>query len=91
MGMQPRRRQVPPHPAGSRSTTAVLSPIWAARMAATYPPGPVPMTVTSKISPLAKASSSLPRGRPPPPARRKASRYQSLRTGARRRREGSVW
>ena len=57
---------MPPQPAGSRSTTAVLRPIWAARMAATYPPGPVPMTVTSKISPLAKASSSLPRGRPPP-------------------------
>ena len=59
VGMQPRRRQVPPQPAGSRSTTAVRSPIWAARTAATYPPGPLPITVTSN-SPLAK---SPPRGR----------------------------
>ena len=35
VGMQPRWRQVPPQPAGSRSTTAVLSPICAARTAAT--------------------------------------------------------
>ena len=35
VGMQPRWRQVPPQPAASRSTTAVFSPIWAARTAAT--------------------------------------------------------
>ena len=34
-------------PSGSRSTTAIFRPSWAARMAATYPPGPLPMTVTS--------------------------------------------
>jgi len=33
-GMQPRRRQVPPRPAGSFSTMAVARPSWAPRMAA---------------------------------------------------------
>jgi hypothetical protein len=35
VGMHPRRRHVPPVPAGSRSTTAVFRPIWEARIAAT--------------------------------------------------------
>ena len=35
VGMQPRRRHVPPRPTGSRSTTATLRPTWAARIAAT--------------------------------------------------------
>src|SRR5438093_9293549 len=44
--MQPRRRQVPPYRA-SFSITAVFKPSWPARIAATYPPGPVPMIATS--------------------------------------------
>lgn len=44
-GMQPTLRQVPPR--YSRSTQATLMPSWAARMAATYPPGPAPMTIRS--------------------------------------------
>src|SRR5215213_11901505 len=43
--MQPQLRQMPPR--CSRSTTAVLNPTCAARMAATYPPGPPPMTMMS--------------------------------------------
>src|SRR5439155_18946930 len=48
VGIQPMCRQVPPR-AGHFSTRAVFSPSCAARMAATYPPGPLPMTVTSKL------------------------------------------
>src|SRR5215218_2044665 len=44
--MQPQSTQVPPSP--SRSTTAVLSPSWAARIAPTYPAGPPPRKITSK-------------------------------------------
>src|ERR687889_1601571 len=43
--MQPQLRQMPPR--CSRSTTAVLNPSCAARIAATYPPGPPPMTMMS--------------------------------------------
>src|SRR5262245_48184681 len=49
VGMQPRFRQVPPR-TGSRSTTAVRNPSCDARMAATYPPVPEPMTTTSYAS-----------------------------------------
>src|SRR3954454_12498224 len=45
-GMQPTLRQTPPQYLDS--TTATLLPSWAARMAATYPPGPAPRTTTSK-------------------------------------------
>lgn len=44
-GMQPTLRQTPPQYFGS--TTAVERPSCAARMAATYPPGPAPRTTTS--------------------------------------------
>src|ERR1700738_3884740 len=44
-GMQPTLRHTPPQYLGS--TTAVFSPSCAARMAATYPPGPAPRTTTS--------------------------------------------
>src|SRR6185295_17806644 len=46
VGMQPQLRQTPP--GRSSSTVATESPSWAQRMAATYPPGPVPTTTTSK-------------------------------------------
>src|SRR3954471_16440335 len=45
-GMQPTFRHTPPQYLDS--TTATLLPSWAARMAATYPPGPAPRTTTSK-------------------------------------------
>ena len=45
-GMQPTLRQTPPQ--YFFSTTATDLPSWAARMAATYPPGPAPRTTTSK-------------------------------------------
>src|SRR5947207_3238302 len=44
-GMQPTLRQTPPQ--YFFSTTAVLKPSCAARIAATYPPGPAPRTTTS--------------------------------------------
>ena len=44
-GMQASLRQRPP--VFPFSTTAVLRPSWAARMAATYPPGPDPMMMQS--------------------------------------------
>src|SRR5260221_8652854 len=46
VGMQPQLRQMPPK--CSRSTQAVFMPSCAARIAATYPPGPPPSTITSK-------------------------------------------
>ncbi len=46
VGMQPQMRQVPPS-AFWRSTTATFNPSCAARMAATYPPVPAPITTTS--------------------------------------------
>ena len=45
-GMQPTLRHTPPQ--YFSSTTATDLPSWAARMAATYPPGPAPRTRTSK-------------------------------------------
>lgn len=47
-GMQPTFRQTPPQ--YFSSTIAVFSPSCAARIAATYPPGPAPSTTTSKCS-----------------------------------------
>src|SRR6266496_1836844 len=44
-GMQATFRQRPP--TTSLSMTAVFMPSWAARIAATYPPGPEPMTTQS--------------------------------------------
>ena len=46
VGMQPQIRQVPPS-VFCFSTTATLRPNCAARMAATYPPVPAPITTTS--------------------------------------------
>ncbi len=48
VGIQPRFRQVPP--TSRFSTTAVLIPSCAARMEATYPPGPPPITTTSVVT-----------------------------------------
>src|SRR3954471_24910458 len=45
VGIQPQFRQMPPR--CSRSTTAVFMPSCAARIAATYPPGPPPRTTRS--------------------------------------------
>src|ERR671933_29075 len=45
-GMQPTFRHTPPQYLDS--TTATLLPSCAARIAATYPPGPAPRTTTSK-------------------------------------------
>lgn len=45
-GMQPTFRQVPPR-VPRPSTQVVFRPSWAALMAATYPPGPPPMTTRS--------------------------------------------
>lgn len=68
--MQPTLRQVPPS-VGRFSTHAVcqltletpafniavtFSPSWAALMAATYPPGPAPMTKTSNLPANARIS-----------------------------------
>src|SRR5438067_7924524 len=46
VGMQPRWRHVPPRN-GSFSMTATFMPSCPARIPATYPPGPLPMTTTS--------------------------------------------
>src|SRR5262245_39224564 len=46
LGMQPMRRQVPPRSC-SFSTQASFRPSCAARIAATYPPGPAPMMTRS--------------------------------------------
>src|SRR5262245_94499 len=46
LGMQPMRRQVPPR-SGSFSTQVTFRPSCAARMAATYPPGPEPIMTRS--------------------------------------------
>ena len=45
-GMQASFRQRPPS-TGARSTTAVFNPTCAERIAATYPPGPDPITTMS--------------------------------------------
>src|SRR5215469_1635548 len=47
--MQPTCRQVPPRN-GSFSTTIVFRPSSPARIAATYPPGPLPMIATSYLA-----------------------------------------
>src|SRR5919198_3544831 len=47
-GMQASFRQRPP--TSPFSTTAVFIPSWAARIAATYPPGPEPITMQSYCS-----------------------------------------
>src|SRR5215472_8640123 len=52
--MQPTCKQVPPRK-GSFSTTMVFSPSSPARIAATYPPGPLPIIATSYL-----ATRSLP-------------------------------
>src|SRR6476661_7142541 len=48
VGMQPQLRQMPP--SDSRSITATFSPSCEARMAATYPPGPLPTTTKSNCN-----------------------------------------
>src|SRR5271154_5412390 len=60
-GMHPTLRQTPPQYLGS--TTAVFNPSCAARMAATYPPGPAPRTTASKC--VTAPTLTAP---PPPPA-----------------------
>src|SRR3954469_3414989 len=62
VGIQPTFRQTPPQ--YFSSTTATRLPSWAARMAATYPPGPAPSTTTSKRSPCSSMDGSFPLGRP---------------------------
>src|SRR5438477_3123367 len=58
--MQPQLRQMPPK--CSRSTTAVFMPSCAARIAATYPPGPPPTTMMSKdVSAKSLSSGSVSR------------------------------
>lgn len=57
VGMQPTFRQTPPQYLAS--TTATRLPSWAARMAATYPPGPAPSTTTSKRSPCSSMEISF--------------------------------
>ena len=47
-GMQPTFKHTPPM--NSRSTITVFFPSCAARIAATYPPGPAPITQTSNFS-----------------------------------------
>ena len=71
-GMHPTLRQTPPQ--YFSSMTATFLPSWAARIAATYPPGPAPRTTTSKCSSHAPNASrrplALPRpGSPTPRAR----------------------
>ncbi len=48
VGIQPQFRHIPP--SSAFSTNATFIPSWAARIAATYPPGPDPMTIKSKLS-----------------------------------------
>src|SRR5262249_37478331 len=60
VGIQPQFRQIPPR--ASRSTSATCMPSWAARIAATYPPGPPPTITTSHVC-CASAMSSLSRPR----------------------------
>src|SRR6476646_5448975 len=48
LGMQPMLRHVPPN-AGRLSMHATRDPSWAARRAATYPPGPPPITIKSNM------------------------------------------
>src|SRR3712207_5165917 len=57
-GMHPTRRQVPPS-APSFTTHATLIPSCAARIAATYPPGPAPNTTRSKLLCSAMAINPL--------------------------------
>ena len=45
--MQPQFRQTPPN--SDFSMMAVFKPNWEARIAATYPPGPLPITIKSKF------------------------------------------
>src|SRR5690606_21006420 len=47
VGIQPQLRHIPPSSAASM--TAVFKPNWEARIAATYPPGPLPTTITSNL------------------------------------------
>src|SRR5512145_339058 len=72
-GMHPQLTQTPP--GRSRSTTATRIPSCAPRIAATYPPGPAPITTRSNclIAPSGRARRfepedevvQEPRGRPP--------------------------
>jgi hypothetical protein len=48
LGMQPTFKHVPPS-VRLFSTQATFIPSWAARIAATYPPGPAPMTTRSNF------------------------------------------
>ena len=53
--MQPTCKHVPPH-LSSFSTIAVFRPNWPARIAATYPPGPLPITTKSYWGASAKTT-----------------------------------
>src|SRR6185312_13007316 len=64
--MHPMLTQTPP--SLSRSTTAVASPSWAARMAQTYPAGPPPMMMTSNwVATVVLSLLVTPAGGGPPP------------------------
>src|SRR5437660_2165161 len=76
VGMQPQLRQTPP--GRSSSTAATERPSWAQRIAATYPPGPVPTTTTSNfwlvaMQTLLRRREESGRFRHPPHHRRHAS------------------
>src|SRR5690606_24521701 len=63
-GIQPTFKQVPPLtplPSSLRhfSTHAVFKPSWAARIAATYPAGPEPITTTSNFSDITNVPKLL--------------------------------
>ena len=60
LGMQPRNTQVPPMAASSTRTTFPFN--WAARMAAAYPPGPPPRTMTSYMIPISSSERPTPGG-----------------------------
>src|SRR5690554_5454691 len=47
VGIQPQLRQIPPSSAASM--TAVFKPNCEAQITATYPPGPLPTTITSNL------------------------------------------
>src|SRR5690349_1556972 len=67
--MQPTCKHVPPRK-GSFSTTTVFSPSSPARIAATYPPGPLPIIATSYFATLNLPSVGGPLlGLAPPPRR----------------------
>ena len=70
VGMQPRLRHTPP--SAARSTSTTFMPSWAARSAATYPPGPAPTMARSQVCTELTPPGGGPQPRCPPPG---ASRH----------------